>query len=121
MADYDDIPLITAWQCIGCGRLEAPQQCVGVCQDRKVELVAAAVYADTLADAEALRERVAALEGLLRQLAVVTPRAGQWQRSYESLQQRARALLAGAAATTGGAPQRASGAAPSAPPDRPAS
>ncbi|MFO1413849.1 MAG: hypothetical protein U1F10_08080 [Burkholderiales bacterium] len=93
MADYDDTPVITAWQCIGCGRLEAPQQCVGVCQDRKVELVAAVDYADTLAEAEALRERVAALERVVRQIATVTPRAGQWQRTYESLQARARGLL----------------------------
>jgi hypothetical protein len=28
-----------AWQCIGCGRLDGPAQCIGVCQDRKVELV----------------------------------------------------------------------------------
>ncbi len=93
MADYDDIPVLTAWQCIGCGRLEAPQQCVGVCQDRKVELVAAVDYAEVLAEAETLRERVAGLERVVRQLAVVTPRDGQWQRSYESLQRRARALL----------------------------
>jgi len=102
MADYDDIPVLTAWQCIGCGRLEAPQQCVGVCQDRKVELVTAVDFAEVLAEAETLRERVAELERVVRQLAVVTPRDGQWQRSYESLQQRARAVLhipADAAAT----------------------
>jgi hypothetical protein len=31
MGDY-----IQAWQCIGCGRIEAPQTCVGVCRDRKI-------------------------------------------------------------------------------------
>lgn len=93
MADYDDIPVLTAWQCIGCGRLEAPQPCVGVCQDRKVELVPVTVFADTLAAAEELRERVAALERVVRRLATVTPRAGQWQASYESLQHAARAAL----------------------------
>src|SRR5690242_9226410 len=34
----------TAWQCIGCGRLEADATCLGVCQDRKVEVVSAADY-----------------------------------------------------------------------------
>ena len=34
MGDY-----INAWQCIGCGKIEAPQTCIGVCQDRKVQLV----------------------------------------------------------------------------------
>lgn len=117
MADYDDIPVITAWQCIGCGRLEAPQQCVGICQDRKVELVTATVFADTLAEAEALRERVTELERVLRQLAVVTPRNDQWQRSYESLQRRARAALGiGDAAAPPTTPE-----APTAPAERPAS
>ena len=27
-----------AWQCIGCGRIEAPQTCIGICEDCKVEL-----------------------------------------------------------------------------------
>jgi hypothetical protein len=31
MKDY-----VKAWQCIGCGKIEAPQACIGVCQDRKV-------------------------------------------------------------------------------------
>ena len=31
MAEY-----IQAWQCIGCGKIEAPQLCIGVCRDRKV-------------------------------------------------------------------------------------
>ena len=35
---------IVGWQCIGCGRVDAPQPCIGVCQDRKVELVAAGDY-----------------------------------------------------------------------------
>jgi hypothetical protein len=30
--------VIEAWQCIGCGKLEAPQNCIGACQDRRVEL-----------------------------------------------------------------------------------
>ena len=35
---------IVGWQCIGCGRVDAPQPCIGVCQDRKVELIAAGDY-----------------------------------------------------------------------------
>ena len=34
MTDY-----LQAWQCIGCGKLEAPQTCIGVCRDKKVFLV----------------------------------------------------------------------------------
>ena len=83
-----------AWQCIGCGRLEGPQNCIGVCRDRKVELV----YASELADAEGrlaeARVEAAALHALLRQLAGTTPRDGQWETSYRSMQERAKALLA---------------------------
>ena len=39
MGDY-----IQAWQCIGCGKIEAPQTCVGVCRDRKILLVDDVLY-----------------------------------------------------------------------------
>ena len=38
---------ITAWECIGCGRIEGARPCLGICQDRKVEFV----YADEHATA----------------------------------------------------------------------
>lgn len=84
---------ITAWQCIGCGRLEAPQNCVGVCQDRKVELVSAWDYADALVAIEEANERVAVLETILRKLAHVTPRDGAWKETYLTLQTEARKVL----------------------------
>ena len=84
---------ITAWQCIGCGRLEAPQNCIGVCQDRKVELVSARDHAEALVALEEANGRVAALETVLRKLAHVTPRGGAWEESYLSLQSEARKLL----------------------------
>ena len=69
-----------AWQCIGCGRLESSQPCIGICEDRRVELV----YAWQLEEALAL----------LRQLAWSKPREGEWERSFRDLQARARKLLA---------------------------
>lgn len=77
---------IKAWQCIGCGKIEAPQTCIGVCQDRRIELV----YADEYGAAQA---RINELEALIRQLALTTPRAGEWERSYRALQTRARQTL----------------------------
>jgi len=44
MTDY-----VKAWQCIGCGRIEAPQPCIGVCQDRKVQFVYAGEHEEALA------------------------------------------------------------------------
>jgi hypothetical protein len=47
MNDY-----VKAWQCIGCGKIEAPQTCIGVCQDRKVEFVYADEHEEALAQLE---------------------------------------------------------------------
>ena len=77
---------IKAWQCIGCGKIDAPRPCVGVCQDRKVELVAAA-------DVDRLEARLKALESLLGLLAHTTPRAGECEATYRLFQDKARALL----------------------------
>ena len=70
---------IKAWQCIGCGRLEADAQCLGICEDRP-RLVSAADYE--------------ALEAFVRRFAASTPRNGQWENSYRARQAEARALFA---------------------------
>ena len=85
---------ITAWRCIGCGRLEAPANCVGICQDRKIELVTAWDYAEALSRLEEATDRNRALEALLAKLAHATPRDGAWKDSYLALQAQARKLLA---------------------------
>ena len=85
---------LKAWQCIGCGRVEAPQPCIGICQDRRVEFVYASEHAEALADAKRAKERASAFATLVRQVAHATPRAGEWERSYRSLQDQARRLLA---------------------------
>lgn len=77
---------IVGWRCIGCGKVDAPRPCVGICQDRKVELVDAADY-------DALRARVQALEAALALIARVTPREGAMAASWRALQERARVLL----------------------------
>jgi hypothetical protein len=95
---------VSAWQCIGCGKIEAPQNCIGVCQDRKVEFVYASEHEAAMRAADArFRVRLEQLETLLSRLAHTTPRDGAWERSYRGLQQDARRLLgeepAGAAAS----------------------
>jgi hypothetical protein len=77
---------IKAWQCIGCGKIDAHQPCIGVCQDQKVDLVYAHDYDRALA-------RTAELESLVSLLAHTTPREGEWDHSYRLLQERARGLL----------------------------
>jgi len=90
MTDY-----VKAWQCIGCGKIEAPQTCIGICQDRKVQFVYASEHEDVLAQARHAQHRADVLEALVRQLACTTPRKGQWESSYRALQNQARRAVAG--------------------------
>ena len=92
----EEVPLpetMTAWQCIGCGRLDAPANCVGICQDKKVEIVSADDYADVRVALDEANERVAALEALVEKLAHLTPREGAWKACFVALQDDAHKLL----------------------------
>jgi|SRR5687767_3068061 hypothetical protein len=83
----------TAWRCIGCGRIEGAQPCVGICEDRKAEFVDAADHDAALAALEAERRRAEALAELVRQIAHTTPRKGECERTWRALQARAREAL----------------------------
>ncbi len=84
---------LTAWQCIGCGRIEGPQPCIGVCKDRRVDFVYAAEHDEALAQLAHAHARAEALAAVVRALAYTTPRAGEWERAYRALQGRARRAL----------------------------
>jgi hypothetical protein len=85
---------VKAWQCVGCGMIEAPQTCIGVCEYRRTEFVYAFEHEQAIAQATAgARRRADALEALVRQLALTTPREGEWERSYRALQDQARRAL----------------------------
>jgi hypothetical protein len=84
---------ITAWQCIGCGRIEGAQPCVGICQDRKTDFVYASDHDEVLTQLALARQRAEALAALVRQLANTTPRKDEWERTYRALQARARQTL----------------------------
>src|SRR5690242_10847181 len=77
---------VEVFQCIGCGKIEAPQPCIGVCRDRRTQLVYAEDYDALLTESDVLR-------AVLRQIAIVTPREGECLRSWEALQARARRVL----------------------------
>jgi len=89
MGDY-----INAWQCIGCGKIEAPQTCIGVCQDRKVQLVPLDEHEAALAEIQRAYGELQDMRVVLSQLALSTPHAGQWESSYRALQEKARRVLA---------------------------
>ena len=71
------------WECIGCGRIEDPRPCVGICQDRKAEYVLASEHDAALA----------ALTQVVRAIALTTPREGECLRHWRALQDRARKAL----------------------------
>lgn len=81
------------WQCIGCGRIEGEQPCIGICEDRPAELVYASEYDRALKRGDEARRRIDLVEGFLRRLASTTPSAGGWERSYRHFQDDARRLL----------------------------
>ncbi len=89
MNDY-----VKAWQCIGCGKIEAPQTCVGVCQDRRVEFVYAHEHEETAAQLALARRRAVALEAVVRRLASTNPSEDGWERSWRAMQALARSTLA---------------------------
>lgn len=84
---------IDGWQCIGCGRIEVPQNCLGICEDRRVQLVYASEHAKIQRELAAIRHERDALRALVSTLAWSHPRDDEWQRSYRALQAQARALL----------------------------
>ena len=92
------IDTIEAWQCIGCGRVEAPQTCIGVCRDRKVRLVGLADFEQACAEVEVLRARLLDIRSELQRFALARPHAGRWDTAWEALQISVRELLAGPAA-----------------------
>ena len=75
---------IKVWQCVGCGRIDDPKPCIGVCRDQKVEYVLAVDH-----DAE-----LRALRDLVNVIAHTTPRDGEALRHWQALQRRAREVLA---------------------------
>lgn len=81
-----DVEIIEGWRCIGCGKVQADRPCIGVCQDRRVELVDARDYAEALM-------RIQDLEETLALIARVTPRPEALEQSWTALQRRARAVL----------------------------
>ena len=84
---------IEAWQCIGCGRVEAPQTCIGVCRDRKVQLVGLADFEQARAEAEALRAQLADVHARLQRFALAKPNEGRWEAAWQALQAQLREVL----------------------------
>lgn len=92
--DDDTADTVDVWQCIGCGRIEAPQPCIGVCQDRKVVLVGKVDLDRARREIECLHARIDALHSLLVRFTRASPHADGCQASWTQLQDQARRALA---------------------------
>ncbi|PIQ38511.1 MAG: hypothetical protein COW59_01450 [Lysobacterales bacterium CG17_big_fil_post_rev_8_21_14_2_50_64_11] len=93
MAEPTMLEPIIAWQCLGCGKLDAPQPCIGVCEDRKVELLPAQQYRDAIAQCDQARHALAQWHNLAHRLLQTTPHDDAWQESYRVFQAQMAALL----------------------------
>ncbi len=80
------IEYIQAWQCIGCGKIEAPQPCIGVCKDKKVFLIGKNEHEAALAEIERLRGRIEQASAVLLRFERAEPREGQWERTWREMQ-----------------------------------
>jgi hypothetical protein len=85
---------IQAWQCIGCGKIEAPQPCIGVCRDRKVLFIGKDEHEAALAEIARLREQLQSVASRLRRFGLAAPRAGRWEAAYNALRVETRELIA---------------------------
>ena len=88
-----EVAVIEAWGCPRCGRIDAPQPCIGVCVRRQGAVADASEYRRFAARSEQLAAEDRALTGLARLLATVTPRPGQEESTVVTVRSRARKLL----------------------------
>lgn len=68
---------LQVWQCIGCGRIEMPQACIGVCRDKKVLLVGKDAHERALGEIERLRRLLDTTHSHFVRFAQCTPRPGE--------------------------------------------
>jgi hypothetical protein len=76
---------VTGWWCAQCGNVDLPQPCIGVCVWRPSDWVQRALYERQLRRTDDCRRAADRLVVVLRRLATVTPRPGQWDRNWQAL------------------------------------
>ena len=89
-----EVDAIEGWGCPRCGRVDAPQPCLGICVRRPGMVADVAEYREYAAQAERTAEVDRTLSAFAHVVGGVHPRPGREQQTVESLKARARALLA---------------------------
>ena len=85
-----EVEVVEAWGCPDCGRIDAPQPCLGVCVRLPVLMTNASRYHDLAADIADLRAADRRLTAVVRLVATVRPRPGHEQATRAALIRRAR-------------------------------
>jgi hypothetical protein len=88
-----EVDVIDAWGCPRCGRVDAPQPCLGICIRRPGLVADVAEYREYAAHAERVAESDRALSAFAHVVGGVHPRPGREQQTVEGLRGRARELL----------------------------
>jgi hypothetical protein len=91
--DAPDIEVIEAWGCPRCGRIDAPQPCLGICIRRPGTVADAREYRELAPRAERAAAADQALSGLARLILAVTPRPGREDATIAAVRARARHAL----------------------------
>jgi hypothetical protein len=89
----EGVDRITAWRCLTCGWTEAARECLGVCVRNRVDFIAATEYDDVSAQYDEANRQVSELAAVVRQVAWVTPRPDEEERTWQSLRSRAKTAL----------------------------
>ena len=84
---------IQRWQCTGCGKIDDPQSCVGICQDHKVFPVYASEYEELRKELEVAQADLALLSAQMRQIVKTTPKHPRRERNYHALRELVRRTL----------------------------
>ena len=85
--------VIEGWGCPRCGRIDAPQPCLGICVRRPGLVADVAEYREYAAQAQRTAETERPLAAFAHVVAGVHPRPGREQQTVESLRSRAREPL----------------------------
>lgn len=85
--------VIEGWGCPRCGRVDAPQPCLGICIRRPGLVADVAEYREYAAQAERAADTDRSLSTFVHLVAGLHPRPGHEQQTAETLRSRARELL----------------------------
>jgi hypothetical protein len=85
--------IVEAWGCPNCGRIDAPQPCLGVCVRHPVLMADARECHELLARVEEAMKTDRALSTIVRLAAHVRPQPGREDRTWTALRSRADDLL----------------------------